>query len=101
MSAPNSPVPAYIVGILGIALFSIMDMVMKGLTLAIGTYATLLWRSLIGIALAAIPYFATRNPWPRGTALRLHLLRGAMMVPMAIFFFWGLTRVPMARSAAR
>src|SRR5918996_951642 len=87
MSEPHSPVPAYVVGVLGIALFSIMDMVMKGLTLAIGTYPTLLWRSLIGIALAAIPYFATRNPWPRGTALKLHLLRGAMMVPMAIFFF--------------
>jgi S-adenosylmethionine uptake transporter len=100
MSAPDSPVPAYVVGILGIALFSIMDMVMKGLTLAIGTYPTLLWRSLIGIGLAAIPYLVTRNPWPRGTALRLHLLRGAMMVPMAILFFWGLARVPMAQAVA-
>src|SRR5919106_2800666 len=100
MSEPHSPVPAYVVGVLGIALFSIMDMVMKGLTLEIGTYPTLLWRSLIGIALAAIPYFATRNPWPRGTALRLHLLRGVMMVPMAILFFWGLARVPMAQAVA-
>src|SRR5687768_7061385 len=100
MSAPNNPVPAYLVGILGIALFSIMDMVMKGLTLAIGTYPTLLWRSLIGIVLASIPYLATRNPWPRGTALKLHLLRGVMMVPMAIFFFWGLARVPMAQAVA-
>ncbi len=100
MSAPHNPVPAYLVGILGIALFSIMDMVMKGLTLAIGTYGTLLWRSLIGIGLAAIPYLATRNPWPKGTALRLHLLRGAMMVPMAILFFWGLARVPMAQAVA-
>jgi S-adenosylmethionine uptake transporter len=101
MTAPShSHAPAYVVAVVGIALFSIMDMVMKGLTLAIGTYATLLWRSLIGIALAAIPYFATRNPWPRGTALRLHLLRGAIMVPMAIFFFWGLARVPMAQAVA-
>ena len=100
MSVPHNPIPAYVVGVLGIALFSIMDMVMKGLTLAIGTYPTLLWRSLIGIALAAIPYFATRNPWPKGTALRLHLLRGVMMVPMAILFFWGLARVPMAQAVA-
>ncbi len=101
MSAPqHSPAAAYAVAVLGIALFSIMDMVMKGLTLAIGTYATLLWRSLIGIGLAAIPFFATRNRWPRGTALKLHLLRGAMMVPMAIFFFWGLARVPMAQAVA-
>jgi S-adenosylmethionine uptake transporter len=84
----------------GIALFSIMDMVMKGLTLAIGTFPTLLWRSLIGIALAAIPFVMTRNPWPKGTALRLHLLRGTMMVPMAVLFFWGLARVPMAQAVA-
>jgi S-adenosylmethionine uptake transporter len=94
------PVQAYAAAVAGIALFSIMDMVMKGLTLAIGTFPTLLWRSLIGIALAAIPFLATRNPWPRGTALRLHLLRGAMMVPMAILFFWGLARIPMAQAVA-
>jgi len=101
MTAPqHSPLPAYAVAVLGIALFSIMDMVMKGLTLAIGTYPTLLWRSLIGIALAAIPYLATRKAWPGRTALRLHLLRGAIMVPMAILFFWGLARVPMAQAVA-
>jgi len=100
MTSPHSPLPAYAAAVAGIALFSIMDMVMKGLTLAIGTFPTLMWRSLIGIALAAIPFFATRNPWPRGTALRLHLLRGTMMVPMAILFFWGLARVPMAQAVA-
>lgn len=100
MSAPQSPLPAYAAGVAGIALFSIMDMVMKGLTLAIGTYPTLMWRSLIGIVLAAIPYLLTRNPWPRGTALRLHLLRGVMMVPMAVLFFWGLARVPIAQAVA-
>jgi len=100
MTSPHSPLPAYAAAVAGIALFSIMDMVMKGLTLAIGTFPTLMWRSLIGIALAAIPYLATRNPWPRGTALRLHLLRGTMMVPMAILFFWGLARVPMAQAVA-
>ena len=77
-----------------------MDMVMKGLSLAIGTFQTLLWRSLIGIALAAVPFLATRNAWPKGTALRLHLLRGTMMVPMAVLFFWGLARVPMAQAVA-
>src|SRR6185369_1123002 len=66
----------------------------------IGTFPTLLWRSLIGTALAAIPFLIARNPWPRGVALRLHLLRGTMMVPMAIFFFWGLARVPMAQAVA-
>jgi S-adenosylmethionine uptake transporter len=96
----HSPIPAYTAAVGGIALFSIMDMVMKGLTLAIGAFPTLLWRSLIGIALAAVPFFLTGNRWPKGTALRLHLLRGTMMVPMAILFFWGLARVPMAQAVA-
>lgn len=100
MTAPHSPVPAYAAAVLGIALFSIMDMVMKGLTLAIGTYPTLFWRSLVGILLAAIPYLATRKNWPSRTAIRLHLLRGTMMVPMAVLFFWGLARVPMAQAVA-
>jgi S-adenosylmethionine uptake transporter len=101
MTSPHhSPLPAYAVAVFGIALFSIMDMVMKALTLSIGTYPTLLWRSLIGIGLTAIPYLATRKTWPGRTALRLHLLRGVIMVPMAIFFFWGLARVPMAQAVA-
>ena len=100
-ATPHSPIPAYAAAVAGIALFSVMDMVMKGLTLALGTFAALLWRSLIGIVLGAIPFLATRNPWPKGTALRLHLLRGAIMVPMAVFFFWGLARVPMAQAVAR
>jgi S-adenosylmethionine uptake transporter len=100
MSQPHSPLPAYAAAIGGIALFSLMDMVMKGLTLAIGTYPTMLWRSLVGMLLVTGPYLATRNGWPGRTALRLHLLRGTMMVPMAIFFFWGLARVPMAQAVA-
>ena len=101
MSAPpHSPAYAYAVAVIGIALFSVMDMVMKGLTLALGTYPTLFWRSLIGISLAALPYLATRKEWPGKTAIRLHLLRGIMMVPMAVLFFWGLARVPMAQAVA-
>lgn len=100
MTAPQNPVPAYVAAVVGIALFSIMDMVMKALTLALGTYPTLFWRSLAGILLAAVPYFATRKGWPGRTAIRLHLLRGTMMVPMAILFFWGLARVPMAQAVA-
>ena len=100
MSDRSSLLPAYAAAVAGIALFSIMDMVMKGLTLAIGTYPTLLWRSSVGIILAAIPYFATRQRWPARTAMRLHLLRGVMMAPMALLFFWGLSRVPMAQAVA-
>ena len=100
MTAKSSLLPAYAAAVAGIALFSIMDMVMKGLTLAIGAFPTLMWRSLVGICLASVPYFATRKRWPGRTAMRLHLLRGTIMVPMALLFFWGLARVPMAQAVA-
>ncbi|WP_324806171.1 DMT family transporter [Sphingomonas sp. LY29] len=93
-------IAAYAAGIAGIALFSIMDMVMKGLTIAIGVFPTMLWRSLVGILIAAIPYFALRKAWPSRAALGWHVLRGVMMVPMALAFFWGLARVPMAQAVA-
>jgi hypothetical protein len=48
-----SPAVAFLVAALGIALFSVMDALMKGLVLAIGVYNTMLWRSLGNIALGA------------------------------------------------
>ncbi len=48
----HSPAFAFLVGVLGIALFSAMDAVMKGLVLAIGTYVTMFWRNLAGIGLS-------------------------------------------------
>jgi S-adenosylmethionine uptake transporter len=96
----TSLVSAYPVALLGIASFSIMDMVIKGLTLAIGTFATLWWRSLIGVALAGAMFFWFRNNWPTRPALRIHLVRGVATTLMAVLFFWGLARVPMAQAVA-
>ena len=44
-----TPLTAFLVGTLGIATFSGMDAVMKGLVLALGTYATMVWRMLAGV----------------------------------------------------
>lgn len=91
---------AFAVATLGIASFSAMDAVMKGLSLSIGTYNALLWRTLTGAALAAIFFFGARSHWPGRAALRIHLVRGGIGVPMALAFFWGLARVPMAQAIA-
>ena len=63
-AARHSPVIAFLVGVLGIALFSAMDAVMKGLVLAIGTYATMFWRNLAGIGLSGALYLPRRQRWP-------------------------------------
>jgi S-adenosylmethionine uptake transporter len=91
---------AFAVAALGIALFSLMDALMKGLSLAIGTYNALLWRTLAGAAMAAIVFLWRRSPWPARPAMRFHLIRGSMSSVMAILFFWGLARVPMAQAIA-
>jgi S-adenosylmethionine uptake transporter len=84
----------------GIALFSAMDALMKGLSLAIGTYNALLWRTLAGAAIGGAVYFLRRSPRPGRAALRVHLIRGVMGSVMAMTFFWGLARVPMAQAIA-
>jgi S-adenosylmethionine uptake transporter len=94
------PIIPFAVATLGIALFSTMDAVMKGLSLAIGTYNALLWRTLAGAAIGGIVYFALRSPRPGRAAMRFHLIRGTMSSIMALAFFWGLARVPMAQAIA-
>lgn len=96
----HSPVLAFLVGVLGIALFSGMDAVMKSLVLAIGAYATIFWRNLIGIALSAVLYFPRQSGWPDRATMRIHLARGILSAGMAFLFFWGLGRVPLAQAIA-
>src|SRR5690606_4941490 len=38
--------------------------------------------------------------WPAWSALRLHLIRGVLSAAMAVLFFWGLARVPLAQGVA-
>lgn len=85
---------------LGIAFFSTMDAVVKTLALAIGTYNTLLWRGVVGVPLAGLPWLLRRPSRPSRPAMRLHIERGMVTAVMAVLFFWGLARVPMAQAVA-
>jgi S-adenosylmethionine uptake transporter len=99
-AAPPPASAAFAVATLGIALFSLMDALMKGLSLSIGTYNALLWRTMAGATMAGIVFAARRSPRPGRAAMRFHLIRGSMSSIMAILFFWGLARVPMAQAIA-
>lgn len=90
----------FAVACLGIALFAGMDTVMKGLSIALGAYSATLARQAIGGALAALPYFATRQSWPSRPAMRFHLMRGLVGACMATTWFYGLARLPMAEAVA-
>jgi len=101
MTAPRkTEMSAFLVGVLGIALFSGMDAVMKGLVLAIGTLATMFWRNLIGIGLSGLLYLRRPAPWPTRSTMKIHLARGVLSTAMGFLFFWGLGRVPLAQAVA-
>lgn len=95
----HPPLVAFLVGMAGIATFSAMDAVMKGLVIAIGTYTTLFWRSLAGTVMAGA-LFARDPRWPARATMRIHLARGILGSVMAFLFFWGLARVPIAQAIA-
>lgn len=90
----------FAVACLGIALFSVMDGVMKGLTLSIGAYNAMLWRQVAGLAIGGSAFFLTKSKMPSREAMRLHFIRGVIGGVMALTFFWGIARVPLAEGIA-
>lgn len=102
MKSPRQhpPLTAFLVGILGIALFSAMDAVMKGLVLAIGAFATMFWRNLVGVGLSGALYLGRGAAWPSRSTMKIHIARGALSTVMGFLFFWGLARVPLAQAIA-
>ncbi len=100
MSAARRAAP-FAAAILGIALFTLMDAVMKGLSLAIGSYRAIVWRTAVGVPLAlALLAWREGVRWPAPDLARLHLQRGLVNAFSAVGYFFGLTRLPMAEGIA-
>jgi S-adenosylmethionine uptake transporter len=98
-SRPSNTIP-FAVACLGIALFSGMDAAMKGLSISLGAYNAMLWRAGIGVLISVGPYLFRHGGWPSRSGLRVHLLRGAVTAIMAVSFFYGIARVPLAEGIA-
>ncbi|MES2493509.1 MAG: DMT family transporter [Pseudomonadota bacterium] len=92
--------PPILVTAAAIALFSIMDAVMKRASLASGVYSALLLRSVLGAAVLGPLWLLSGARAPRGPLLRLHALRGVLHAGMAVCFFWGVVRTPLAEGIA-
>lgn len=93
-------IQAFAVATLGIAIFSAMDAIMKGLSIGIGAYNAMLWRSIIGAVMGGAIFVALRKPWPSTPVLKLHIARGMTAGVSILLFFWGLARVPIAQGVA-
>ena len=101
MIAPRqNPILAFTVALAAVGVLSVMDAVMKGLVLAIGLYATSVWRALTGLILSSLLFLTRRRRWPTRKVLRLHVARGAVVTAMGLLFFFGLARIPMAQAIA-
>jgi len=93
-----SPAVAFAVAAAGIGLFSVMDAFMKSLTLAVGVYNALTWRVGLSAVFGGAAWLAAGRPRPSRRGMRLHAARAAITAAMALLFFWGLARVPMAQA---
>ena len=89
-----------LVAAFGIATYSAMDVLMKGLSIELGVYNAMLWRTLAATLMSGIFFFWRRSSWPARSTLRLHLWRGLVTSVMAFLFFWGLVYVPIAEAIA-
>ena len=102
MPPRSSPLP-FLAAALGIGVYSLMDVLLKRMSIESGAYAAVLWRSLAGVVLLG-PAFVwragRRGRWPDRAAVRLHLARGLAAGVSVLLFFWGLARVPMAQGVA-
>ena len=96
--APLSSAIPFTVAVSGIATFAGMDVLMKGLSIEMGAYNALLWRTVIALPIAAALFFFYAVPWPRRGNIQLHVWRGVLTSLMAYLFFWGLAYVPLAEA---
>jgi S-adenosylmethionine uptake transporter len=97
---PDPILAAFVAACLGIAFYAVMDAVMKGLSLVLGAYVTLFWRLALGAGMTTPLFLATKPRMPPRRVLAIHAVRSAIIAVMAIGFFWGIVRVPLAEAVA-
>jgi S-adenosylmethionine uptake transporter len=75
-----------------------MDVLMKSLSIEMGAYNAMLWRTSIALVMAAALFLGRRGRWPGNEVIRVHVWRGVVISLMAFLFFWGLAHVPLAEA---
>lgn len=97
--SPTALAPV-LAAVVGIALFALMDALMKRASLASGVWPALFARGVAG-ALVLAPVWRRRGgTWPEPAVLRLHVLRGLVATGSAATFFYGIVIIPLAEGIA-
>ncbi|MGB3844540.1 DMT family transporter [Sphingopyxis sp. YF1] len=99
---PDSPSPLipFLVACAGIATYSAMDVLMKGLSIDLGAYNAVLWRTSAGTLVSGAIYLSLRPAMPDAATMRIHAVRSVFVAAMALCFFWALARLPIAEAIA-
>jgi S-adenosylmethionine uptake transporter len=104
MPAASTALKAQSIALIAIALYVVMDALMKSVSLSIGAYSACLWRAMTGLALMLCVQACQKSPrsFRRMSAktLRLHLLRGTVACFCSLTFFYGIARIPLAEGIA-
>ncbi len=85
---------------IGIATFSMMDAAMKSASLQAGVYNALLFRNIGGTLLMIPIWLLAGRPMPSAAGMKVHLQRSTVVALMAVLFFYGLVRIPIAEAIA-
>ena len=96
----ENPIRPVLATIVGIALFSAMDAVMKSAALSVGAYSAYFLRCVVGFAMIAPFWWVRARAFPARSVMRIHLLRGVVVAFMGWTFFFALTRLPLAEAIA-
>jgi S-adenosylmethionine uptake transporter len=94
------PVQGFLAALAAVAVLSIMDAVMKHLVLAIGIFAVSVWRAVANLLFSSGIYLPRQRKWPTRRVLWMHVSRSVVVTIMAVLFFWGIGRVPLAQAIA-
>lgn len=100
MNARDPSIKPILAALVGIALYSAMDAVMKSASIAIGAYSAYLLRCAIGFAIIAPVWWWRGGKMPERAVLRVHLIRGVVVAFMGWTFFASLVRLPLAEAIA-
>lgn len=90
----------FLVACLAILIFSAMDVIMKGLSIALGAYNAMFWRTMAGTLIVLPLYRLQDGRWPTRATIVLHIWRGLFAAISVLLFFWGLVRTPIAQGIA-
>lgn len=81
---------------IGVALGSVIDAIIKGVTAELAVLTVLAWRFFFGGSFTLVAYVAAKKPAPKWPALKFHTMRCLIQLVSAFLFFWALGQLSLA-----